>query len=62
MKLVNKSIQSNNLKSLDIQTSQSTDEQEQITEKEFLNSKDLSKENSSNKKESRSNGNPPTII
>jgi ribonuclease E len=47
----NKSYQSNNLKSLDINTSQSTDEQEKIIEKELLNSKDLSKEHSSNKKE-----------
>ncbi len=47
----NKSNQSNNLKSLDINTSQSTDEQEKIIDKELFNSKDLSKENSSNKKE-----------
>ncbi len=47
----NKSNQSNNLKSLDINTSQSTDEQEKIIDKELLNSKDLSKENSSNTKE-----------
>jgi len=46
----NKSNQSNNLKSLDIDTSQSTDEQEKIIDKELINSKDLSKENSSNKK------------
>ncbi len=50
----NKSNQSNNLKSLDTDTSQSTDEQEKIIDKEFINSKDLSKEDSSNKKE---NGN-----
>ncbi len=47
----NKSYQSNNLKSLNIDTSQSTDEQEKIIEKELLNSKNLSKENASNKKE-----------
>jgi len=47
----NKSNQSNNIKSLDTDTSQSTDEQEKIIDKEFINSKDLSKENSSNKKE-----------
>jgi len=47
----NKSNQSNNLKSLDIDASQSTDEQEKIIDKELINSKDLIKENSSNKKE-----------
>jgi len=47
----NKSVQSNNQKSLDIDTSQSTYEQEKIINKELLNSKDLSKENSSYKKE-----------
>jgi len=47
----NKSNQSSNLKSLDTDTSQSTDEQEKIIDKELINSKDLSKENSSNKKE-----------
>jgi ribonuclease E len=47
----NKFYQSNNLKSLDINNSQSIDEQEKIIEKELLNSKDLSKEHSSNKKE-----------
>jgi len=47
----NKSNQSNNLKSLDRDTSQSTDEQKKIIDKELLNSKDISKENSSNKKE-----------
>ncbi len=47
----NKSNQSNNLKFLDINTTQSTDEQEKITDKELPNSKDSSKENSSNKKE-----------
>ena len=43
--------QSDNLKSLDIDASQSTDEQEKIMNKELLNSKDLSKESSSYKKE-----------
>ncbi len=47
----NKSNQSNNLESLEPDASQSTDEQEKIIDKEFINSKDLSKENSSNKKE-----------
>jgi len=47
----NKSNQSNNLKSLDTDTYQSTDEQEKIIDKELINSKELSKENSSNKKE-----------
>ena len=47
----NKSNQPNNLKSLDTDTSQSTDEQEKIIDKELINSKDLSKDNSSNKKE-----------
>ena len=47
----NKSNQSNNLNSLDTDTSQSTHEQEKIIDKELINSKDLSKENSSNKKE-----------
>jgi len=47
----NKSNQSNNLKALDADTYQSTDEQEKIIDKELINSKDLSKENSSNKKE-----------
>jgi len=47
----NKSYQSNNLKSLDTDTSQSTDEQEKIIDKELIKSKDLSKENSSNTKE-----------
>jgi len=45
----NQSNQSNNLKSSDIH--QSTDEQEKIIDKELLNSKELSKENSSSKKE-----------
>ncbi len=47
----NKSNQSNNLKAIDADTFQSTDEQEKIIDKELINSKDLSKENSSNKKE-----------
>jgi len=47
----NKSNQSNNLKSLHTDNFQSTDEQEKIIDKESINSKDLSKENSSNKKE-----------
>ncbi len=47
----NKSNQSNNLKSFDIDTPQSTDEKGEIIEKELFNSKELSKENSFNKKE-----------
>ena len=47
----NKSNQSNNIKSLDSDTFQSTDEQEKIIDKELINSKDLSKKNASNKKE-----------
>ena len=47
----NKSNQSNNLKYLDTDTYQSTDEQETIIDKELIISKDLSKENSSYKKE-----------
>ncbi len=47
----NKSYQSNKIKSLDTDASQSTNEQEKITDKELINSKDLSRENSSNKKE-----------
>ncbi len=48
----NKSYQPNNLKSLDTDTYQSTtDEQEKIIDKELIISKDLGKENSSNKKE-----------
>jgi len=47
----NKSNQSNNLKSLEPDASQSTDEQEKIIDKELLNSKDLIKEDSSDKKE-----------
>ncbi len=47
----NKSNLSSNLKSLETDTYQSTDEQEKIIDKVLINSKDLSKENSSNKKE-----------
>ncbi len=47
----NKSNQSNNLKSSDIHTHQSTDEQEKIINKVLINSKDLSEENSPDKKE-----------
>jgi len=47
----NKSNQSNNLKSLDTDTYQSTDEQGKIIDTVLINSKELSKENSSNKKE-----------
>ena len=47
----NKSNQSNNIKSLDSDTSQSSDDQEKIIDKELINSKDLSKKNASNKKE-----------
>ncbi len=47
----NKSNQSSNLKSLDIETYQSTDSQEKIIDKELLNVKEQSKEDSSNKKE-----------
>ncbi len=47
----NKSNQSNNLKSFDIDTPQSTDEKGKIIEKELFNSKEQSKENSFNKKE-----------
>ncbi|MDC3135241.1 ribonuclease E/G, partial [Prochlorococcus sp. AH-716-J09] len=46
-----KSNQSNNQKAIDTDTFQSTDEQEKIIDKELINPKDLSKENSSNKKE-----------
>ncbi len=47
----NKSNQPNNLKSLDTDTYQSTDEQEKIIDKELIISKELGKENLSNKKE-----------
>jgi ribonuclease E len=46
-----KSNQSNNLKSLDFDISQSTDEQEKIVDKELLNAKDQNKDKSFNKKE-----------
>ncbi len=49
--VANKSNQSNNLKYFDTDTSQSTDEQEKTIDQEFINPKDLSKENSSNKKD-----------
>ncbi len=49
--VASKSNQSNNLKYLDLDNSQSTDEQEKIIDKELLNSKDLIKEDSSDKKE-----------
>ena len=47
----NKSNQLNNQKALDTDTYQSTDEQEKIIDKVLINSKDLSEENSPNKKE-----------
>ncbi len=47
----NKSNQTNNIKPLNIDTSQLTDEQEKIINNDSLNSKELSKENTSNKKE-----------
>ncbi len=47
----NQSNHLNKLKFLDPDISQSTDEEGKITDRELLNSKDLSKENSSNKKE-----------
>jgi len=47
----NKSNQSNNLKSLDTDTSQISNEQEKIINKELINSKDISKDSPSNKKE-----------
>ncbi|MDC3016247.1 Rne/Rng family ribonuclease [Prochlorococcus sp. AH-736-E20] len=46
-----KSNQSNNLQSSDINASQSSVEQEKIIDKELINSKDPSKENSTSKKE-----------
>jgi len=62
----NKFNQSNNIKSSDIETTQSTDEQQKIIDKEYLNSKDVSKENSSNKKENdnlnQSDSNEKNII
>jgi len=45
-----KSNQSNNFKSLDIDISQSTGEQEKIISKELINAKDLNNDNSSDKK------------
>jgi len=47
----NKSNQSNNLKAIDTDIYQSTDEQEKIIDKELINSKELNKENISNKRE-----------
>ncbi len=47
----NKSNQSNNQKSLDADTSQLSDEKEKIIDKELINTKDLTKDNSFNKKE-----------
>ncbi len=47
----NKSNQSNYLKSLDKDTSQSIDDQENIIDKKLISSKEISKENSSNKTE-----------
>jgi len=47
----NNSNQSNNLKSLNTDSHQSTDEQEKIIDKELINSKDQSTENSSKQKE-----------
>ncbi len=47
----NKSNQTNNIKSLNIDTSQLTDEQEKIIINDSLNSKEISKDNTSNKKE-----------
>ncbi len=51
LKIKNVDNKSNNLKSSDIHTHQSTDEQEKIIDKVLINSKDLSEENSPNKKE-----------
>ncbi len=51
LKIKNVDNKSNNLKSSDIHTHQSTDEQEKIINKVLINSKDLSEENSPNKKE-----------
>jgi len=50
-----KSNKSNDIKSFDIDTFQTTDKQEKIIDKELINSKDQSKENSSNKKENDNN-------
>ena len=63
-----KSNKSNSIKPLDIDTAQSTDKQEKIIDKEFLNHQNISKENSSNKKENdnddlnRSNSKEKNII
>ncbi|ABB50653.1 ribonuclease, Rne/Rng family [Prochlorococcus marinus str. MIT 9312] len=63
-----KSNQSNIIKPLDIDTSKSAENQEKIIEKELLNQQNLSKENSSNKKENdnddlnRSNSKEKNII
>jgi len=46
-----KSHKSNDIKSFDVDIFQTTDKQEKIIEKELINSKDQSNENSSNKKE-----------
>ncbi len=46
---------SNIIKTADIDTSQLTDKQEKITEKEFLNPKNLNKDDPSNKKENDNN-------
>jgi len=48
---------SNNIKPLNINTAQSTDKQEKIPEKEFLNQKNLNKEDSSNIKENNNDSN-----
>jgi len=47
-----KPIKSNSIKNLDTDTSQSTDKNENIIEKELIGAKNLNKEDSSNKKES----------
>ncbi len=47
----NKSNESNNLQSLDTNTSQPTDEQEKIIDKELINAKLINKDNTANKKE-----------
>ncbi|AIQ95849.1 Rne/Rng family ribonuclease [Prochlorococcus sp. MIT 0604] len=51
LKIKNIEHKSNNLKSLDTDTSQSNDEEEKIIDRDLLNSKDLNKENSSYKNE-----------
>ncbi len=50
-----KSNKSIDIKSFDIDTFQTTDKQEKIIDKDLINSKDQSKENSSNKKENDNN-------